>query len=120
MKKNQNEQDFLAAVRKTLDAGGDTLDPTVCSRLARARLTAVEKGLACGRRRRFWLVAPLTASLVVVLVVAALFFKTGTDLRHPNGETVADLEIITSTETPDFYADLDFYQWLAEGENHAG
>lgn len=119
MKEDSNEQDFLAAARKTLDAGSDTLDPAICSRLARARMTAVEKGLA-SQRRWFWLAAPLAASLVVVLVVAVLFFKAGTDVRHPNGETVADLEIITSAEAPDFYADLDFYQWLAQGENHAG
>lgn len=119
MKKDQNEQDFLAAARKTLDAGSDNLDPAICNRLARARLTAVEKGLP-KQRRWLWLTAPLAASLAVFLVVAALFFKTGTDLRHPNGENVADLEIITSMEAPDFYADLDFYQWLAEGEKHAG
>ena len=119
MKKDQNEQDFLATVRKTLDAGSDTLAPAICSRLAKARMTAVEKGVT-KQRRWLWLAAPLAASLAVVLVVAALFFKTGTDLRQPNGESMADLEIITSTEAPDFYADLDFYQWLAEGEKHAG
>ena len=120
MKEDSNEQDFLAAARKSLDAASDTLDPAICSRLARARLTAVEKGLACGQRHWLWLAAPLAASLVVILVAAALFLKAGTELRHPNGESVADLEIITSAEAPDFYADLDFYQWLAEGENHAG
>ncbi|MBU1405960.1 MAG: DUF3619 family protein [Proteobacteria bacterium] len=120
MKKDQNEQDFLAAARKSLDAGSDNLDPAICSRLAKARLIAVEKGLPCGQRSRVWRVAPITASLAVMLVVAFLFFKTGTDQLHPNGESLADLEIITSAEAPDFYADLDFYQWLAEDENHAG
>lgn len=119
MKENSNEQDFLATARKTLDAGSDSLDPAICSRLARARLTAMEKGLP-RQRRWLWLTAPLAAGLAVVFVVAALFFKTGTGLRHPNGESVADLEIITSMEAPDFYTDLDFYQWLAEGEKHAG
>ncbi|MCX5875652.1 MAG: hypothetical protein NT087_05030 [Deltaproteobacteria bacterium] len=41
-------------------------------------------------------------------------------MTPPSGEVVADLEIITAAETPDFYANLDFYQWLAKGEKYAG
>ena len=120
MKEDKHEQDFLAAARKTLDAGSDTLDPAICSRLTRARLAAVEQGKPRAHRHWLWLVAPLTASLAIMLVVAALFWKSGPGATNPTGEAVADLEIITAAETPDFYADLEFYQWLAQGENHAG
>lgn len=120
MKEDKDERNFLAAVRKTLDASGDHLDATVCTRLTRARMQAVEQASARAPRRWFWLVAPLAASLVIVLVVAALFFKGGPGVTQPAGEAVADLEIITAAEAPDFYAELEFYQWLAEGEGHAG
>ena len=31
-----------------------------------------------------------------------------------------DVEILSSSETLDLYADLDFYAWLAREKGHAG
>ncbi|MEW6594828.1 MAG: DUF3619 family protein [Thermodesulfobacteriota bacterium] len=121
MKKDKDEQEFLAAVRRALDGGGDQLDAATRHRLARARMRAVEEGFSPKTsRRRFRLLAPFVATLAMVLVAAALFFQGGSGVTPPATEMTADLEIITAAEAPDFYADLEFYQWLAEGEEHAG
>jgi len=118
MTKDKDEQDFLASARKTLDSGSDNLDASIRRRLTRARMTALNQKKGGGARRWLWMVAPLTAGLAIALVVS-VYFQGGREGIGSVGE-VADLEIITALESPEFYADLEFYQWLAEGDGHAG
>jgi hypothetical protein len=117
MKEDRDEQEFLIQVRTTLDSGGDALKASVRSRLTQARTMALEQGRSRPAVRRWLgLGAPLTACLTAGFV-AFLSLHTGDGLRN---ETLADFEIMAAAEPPDFYADLEFYQWLAEGETHAG
>lgn len=115
----KSEEDLLTAVRATLDEGCDKLDDRISNRLARMRHAAMEKSAAGARRRWHWRLAPAVACLVVFLVGDALFMRVNRNAMEP-GIEVADFEIITATEAPDFYAELDFYLWLAETGEHAG
>ncbi len=117
MKEDRDGQEFLAQVRTTLEGGSNGLDASIRSRLTQARMAALEQGRSRSANRRWlWLGAPLTACLAVGLI-ASLVLRGGDDIRH---EAVVDWEIMTAVESPDFFADLEFYQWLAEGETHAG
>lgn len=118
MKEDKDEQDFLASARQTLDSGCDNLDASIRRRLNRARMTALERKKVKGLRRWLWMAAPLTAGLAIALVVS-VYFQSGREGIGSVGEVV-DLEIVTALEPPEFYADLEFYQWLAEGDGHAG
>lgn len=120
MKEEQRDDTFLAAVRKTMDQGTTELDGVIAGRLAQARRCAVAQGERRQQRRWLWLAAPLVVSLVTALIVVVLFWRNGPGVSRPaGGETVADLEIITAAEAPEFYAELEFYQWLAEEKRHA-
>lgn len=119
MKKDSEEQQFLEAARKTLDSGTDNLEASLCSRLTRARNTALEQGRRRSPSRWWWMAAPVTAGLVVVLMTASLYFRGEKTAELGPAAEVADLEIVTALESPEFYADLDFYQWLVEGDGHA-
>ena len=54
---------------------------------------------------------------VLVFVSTFYFTKPTQDVFLNSFE---DVEILTATDSPDFYADLDFYMWLSEEENNAG
>jgi len=118
MIKDKDEQDFLASARKTLDSGCDHLDVSIHRRLTRARMAALERKKGGEARRWWWVAAPLTAGLAIALVVS-VYYAGGREGIGSAAE-VADLEIMTAVESPEFYADLEFYQWLAEGDGHAG
>lgn len=118
MMNDKDEQDFLASARKTLDSGCDNLDVSIRRRLTRARMAALERKKGRVARRWWWVAAPLTAGLAIALVVS-VYYQGGVEGIGSAGEVV-DLEIITALESPEFYADLEFYQWLAEGDGHAG
>jgi len=114
MKEEKDEQAFLASARKILDDAGENLEASIYSRLTRARMAAVDQG----RRPWRWSAVPITAGVAVVLVFVTLWFRGGPVGIGPAAEVV-DMEILTAPEAPDFYADLEFYQWLAEDDDHA-
>jgi hypothetical protein len=37
-----------------------------------------------------------------------------------DAQALTDLDILASEETLDLFADMEFYYWLAETEDHAG
>lgn len=118
MKEDKDEQAFLASARKTLDGAAENLEASICSRLTRARMAAVDQGRRKAARPWRWVAAPVTAGVAVALALASLWFRGGPEGIGPAAEVV-DLEIMTATEAPEFYADLEFYQWLAEDDGHA-
>ena len=122
MKQNDNNHEsvLLDRVRRTLDDSVDNLDAQTLSRLTQARHRALEK--AKGRpylhRHPFGLsMAGLVTAAAVVLI--ALFLA-----RDPSGPQVysgiEDVEILATSENPDFFAELEFYAWLAEALDDAG
>ena len=122
MKQNNNNDEsvFLDRVRKTLDDSVDNLDARTLSRLTQARHQALEKAKRKPylQKHSFRLsVAGLVTAAAVVLI--AIFLA-----RDPSGPQlysgIEDVEILATSENPDFFAELEFYAWLAEALDDAG
>lgn len=110
----ERELAFVEEVKKTLREKGEKLDPEIMVRLATMRSGVIEdRG---SRFAGFWrlirlpAMATMTGGLVVML--ALVFFQGPTTLQH-SFAGLDDLEILVTEEGADFYAELDFYDWLA-------
>jgi len=103
----KNETRFLAAVKRELDRGAETLDPLTVARLRGARLRALDTR----PRPRRWLItgglatAALSAALVAVLVFAPTVAPPLADLEQ--------FDLLSENDSLDLYGDLEFYRWLA-------
>ena len=59
---------------------------------------------------------------MVILAVAAVFFfgyRPGPQL-YSELEAVQDIDILATSESPEFFAELDFFGWLADEMKDAG
>lgn len=117
---NDHESVFLDRVRRTLDDSADNLDARTLSQLTQARHRALEEARSKPSlyRRPFWLsLAGLATATVVVFL--AIFLA-----RDPSGpqyySAIEDVEILAASENPEFFAELEFYAWLAEEMEDAG
>jgi hypothetical protein len=117
---NDHESVFLDKVRRTLDDSVDNLDARTLSQLTQARHRALGKAESKPfvHRRQFWfsLAGLVMATAVVVL---AIFLA-----RDPSGpehySAIEDVEILAASENPEFFANMEFYAWLAEEMDDAG
>ena len=109
----QADQDVLVdSIRRQLDHSCDALDGYTLSRLHRIRSEAVA-------RRRTWLQTMLlpfgglvtAAALALVLGVG---WRVDSGLDESGSPALEDIEILAANEALDFYADYEFYQWLAQ------
>jgi hypothetical protein len=120
MKSDDREILVEEKVRGELDVAAAGLDAGLVGRLRQARLRALA-GAEPGKRRPFflppvprWVTAGgFAATAVVVIAVSfwAASVRSPLPVRQPE-----DLEILTSQEHLDLYADLEFYRWLAADE----
>lgn len=113
-----SEEQFLQSAKRALDAAGENLDRATVARLRAARRTAIEQGLpGRGKTRPGWLL-PLGgfATAAIALAVAGLLWFSA-----PNGNlmqaNLGDMELLTAQESPDFFHELEFYEWLEGHEN---
>lgn len=117
MTDNEDEQ-FLSRVRANLDAAEEQLDGATRTRLAAIRREAVQQGQ--GGSWREWLVP--VGGLAAVATVAALSINLW--MAPPPGEETAfpleDMALLSDSEGPEFYENLEFYQWLENEEQQAG
>ncbi|MCG6946857.1 MAG: hypothetical protein LJE87_16105 [Deltaproteobacteria bacterium] len=117
---NDNESVFLDKVRRTLDDSVDNLDARTLSQLTQARHRALGKAGSKPslHRRRFWfsLAGLGTAAAVVALAIFLTRAPSGPD-RY---SAIEDVEILAASENPEFFANMEFYAWLAEEMNDAG
>ncbi len=117
---NQKEKSFLKNVKTILDDDIDHMDAGTLSRLKRIRRTAIEKeeSNAIGVWHRFRIPVAGLAMVSIMILVMTLC------LRGPSGtiatNVLEDVDLITSGENLHFYADLEFYAWLAEEQDNAG
>ncbi len=121
---------LLNWVRTTLDRATEELDPATLARLRAARRQALAQrrtAVAAAavrqpsrRPRRFVMTAgALAAAAATVLLAVGVGLWFG-PLRPGNGSLgLEDIELLAARENPEFFADLEFYRWLAEGD-HAG
>ncbi len=103
--------------RRQLDAAAQTLDAGTVARLRAARAQAWQRAslpprtAAARPRPRWWLpVGGFAVAGIVLAVAGTLWFAA------PGGAPVAgfeDVELLASKESPEFYAELEFYNWLA-------
>lgn len=108
---SDNDKDFLNQINSTLDQGVEDLDGDILNRLRQSRLAATEK---VGRRhlQAGWLITG--GALASVLVAVLLSLQTGS--KAVNESMLEDLALLSSDTRLELYQDLDFYNWLAQGE----
>jgi len=108
------EQAFVEEIKNTLTQKGEKLDPDVLVRLSAIRGHAVESSRY--RFGWFWRMArvPAAAFMTVAfcLMFALVFYRAPATIS--SFSAFEDVEILVAEDGPDFFADLDFYTWLAE------
>ncbi len=109
----ETEDKFLNAAKRALDDAEKNLDAGTVARLRAARREAIEQGLRRPARMRPGWLLPLGgfATATIAFAVAGLlwFSAPNPNLLQAN---VSDIELLTAHENPEFFADLDFYDWL--------
>lgn len=107
---------FAARARTALRAT-EALDYVESARLAAARRQAVS-ALDAPARRSAWLLAPTAAALGAALLIAVLPSRLASPVLPAtpsvNQNELAALEWAADEAGPDFYRDLEFYQWLEQ------
>ncbi len=103
------EKDLTAALRRSLDQCRQEIDRESEERLAAAR----RRALSATEKKRFRPTLLVPAAAMAMAAMAMVFTLKSRPVLPPDAE-VADIEIISSGEDPDFYDQIDFYAWLAE------
>lgn len=101
--------DAAAQLRRESERG---LDELTIARLRAARLNAAAHSPG---RRRFWAFAGGVATAGMAFALAGvIWLRAPSELPDaPSTEPVlADLELL-ATDSPEFYGNLEFYEWLA-------
>jgi hypothetical protein len=100
---------FVRAARRILHEAEQNLDAATLARLRAARRQALDQGR---RARPGWLfpIGGLITAAVALAVAVLLWFGA----MQPTAlqASLGDLDLLTAREGPDFFADLDFYDWL--------
>jgi hypothetical protein len=114
------EKKFLQDAKRALDAAEKNLDIGTSARLRAARRTAIDEGLQKSSKTRPGWLLPVGgfATAGIALAVAGLLWFSA-----PNGNlmqsSMSDMELLAAHENPDFFAEMEFYEWL-EGKENAG
>lgn len=108
---NHEHDDRMETLRRAL-RDSEQLDMVTRAKLRAARARAIDAARAPARP---WLWAVPTAAMAVL--VAALWMPgtpTTAPLPQVPGTTVASeaLDVLTDEQSPDFYQDLELYEWL--------
>jgi len=118
---NEQEQRLVDAAKKLLDQSAAELDRDTLSRLARARKRALAASTA---HRTFFRRPALPTGMAVSLATAAavallaFFGPLGRDAADQN--LVADMGLLTSEESIEFFEDIEFYEWLSAVDGDEG
>jgi hypothetical protein len=107
-----SEHDLLETARRLLHESERTQDEFTVARLRAARLRALEatpKSLWLGWR----MVGSLATAGAVAMLAGIVWFHAPLERVTPAGnETiVAEIDLL-ATESPEFYTELEFYDWL--------
>lgn len=108
-----SENELLQTARQLLRESERAQDELTIARLRAARLRALE-----AKPRARWLsmqwVGSVVAAGAVAMLAGVIWLNMPSEATAPNGtEAVADIELLTTSESPEFYTDLEFYDWLA-------
>ena len=114
----ETEEKFLHNAKRALETAEKNLDAGTVARLRVARRTAIEKGVRPQAKFRPGWLLPVSGFVTagVALAVAGLLWFSA-----PNGQLlqagVGDMELLAGKEGPDFFAELEFYEWLDHQAN---
>lgn len=114
-----NETELLQAAARLLRESEDKIDELTAAKLRAARRRALD-----AKPRTWhswgWMNGAIAAGIVATLA-AVLWLNNPIDRPLPvaNDTPVTDVELLTARDNPDFYADLEFYNWIAD-EDYAG
>ncbi len=120
MKQNRPDSEFVKKVRHALERSTEDLDPTVTTRLNQARQRALQLQR---KKQRVWLTPQRWLPAAAIAAASILFVVLLHDYRPPESHLtsgIEDVEILASSDNPDFFQELDFYTWLAEEMDRAG
>lgn len=111
--KKPDEQELLEITRRLLEKSARECDALTVARLRAARLRALE----APRQPRFmswWSLGGVASAGIAAALAGLLWFSTPPELPGPRHQETAgvDMELLAN-EGPEFYTDLDFYDWLA-------
>lgn len=126
---NKEDQVFLDKAKSVLDENVDDLDTDTLARLRQARQQALDSTsgkantkwassaggqLVAATSRATWILP--AGGLAVAATVAVLTVNVWTTKPIESEITVAfnDIDLLTSSESLEFYEELEFYAWLDE------
>jgi len=111
MSTERNDEELITRVRAALESR--TPDELTRARLKAARLRALDHYHPhSGWRQAWrWSVGVSATALLVAGVVAGWLWFASPVAPHPGG--FEDMELLAAQDNPEFYRELDFYQWLA-------
>jgi hypothetical protein len=114
----EQEEKFLQDAKRALDAAEKNLAAGTVARLRAARRTAIEQGLQKPARTRPGWLLPVGgfATAGIALTVAGLLWFSAPN-GNPMQAGVGDIELLTAHENPDFFTELEFYEWLESSDN---
>lgn len=113
----ETDEKFLKSAKHLLDAAEQNLDTRMVARLHNARRAAIEHLRKPRRVRPDWLlpVGGLATAGIALAVISLLW------LSAPNGSFVqagiSDIDLLTARESPEFFNELEFFEWLEGNEN---
>ncbi len=118
MTAQNRDEAFLEKVRRTLDTSVDNIDTGIQLRLGRIRKEVLwnEKHKKSRFRQRFLVPVTGVAAVLVALLASILYFDGPSRLQQI--DYVEDVEMLASGDSLEFYANLDFYAWLAKEEQN--
>ncbi|MBU0482768.1 MAG: hypothetical protein KKG47_16870 [Proteobacteria bacterium] len=109
------ERDFIDDVQRTLQEKGEKLDPEILLKLSAMRGRVVESRSSY-RFPGMWRVLRVPATVLMILgilyVFTLVFYQAPAGI-YSSLTSLEDMEILVAEEGPDFFAELDFYTWLA-------
>jgi len=111
MNEHDKEREFLVSAKTLLDESVEDIDGPTQTRLKMARRQALDSPQSTVPR--FLWAGGVVSAAVVLLITGLWLFQPHSSGPLPSFE---DMEILASSEEPDFYDDLDFYHWLAHAD----
>lgn len=122
---HDNETVFLDSIKAQLDHSVDDLDDLTRMRLRRIRQQALQQvntsvaprtpvlvAREHAMREQWWMPAASVAAMVMISVLVFTLNRKMPGHNEDMTTALQDMPILSAEQSPEFYQNLDFYQWL--------